>query len=130
MRTMTAICAGLAVSLGLGGCLFLQSEAELTLRNVSDSANILEVHVKGPDDEEFSDNVLNAQLAPGNSTRLNLPAPRMGENADGVEYEVRVRYEIMDIFEPSDVAVFRCVHAGDRFEWQWSPGSTPDRCVD
>jgi len=130
MRKIGIVMVAMLATATFGGCLFLQGDARLTVRNVSDNSNILEIHVKAPGEEEFGENVLNAQVAPGNSTQLNLPAPRRGENADGVTYEIRIRYEIFDVIESSNIAVFSCVHAGKTFEWTWQPGSTPDICVD
>lgn len=130
MKTYLSMGIAVAATIVMSGCLFLQEEAELTVRNVSESANILEVQVRADGEEDFGPNVLEGQVAPGGTTNVVLSAPRPNENPDGVAYDVRVTYELGDILNQTNTGTFRCINAGDRFEWQWEPGSEPDICVD
>jgi len=130
MKTYMSMGIAVVAAMVMSGCLFIQEEARLTIRNVSESSNILEIQVRAEGQENFGPNVLEGQVAPGGTTSVVLEAPRANDNPDGVEYEVRVTFELFDVLNPSNTAVFRCVNAGDRFEWQWEPGSEPNICVD
>lgn len=115
--------------IGLSGCPNNPTAGTIVIHNISDSANILEIHFQGPNDAGFGDNMLDGQLAPGQDQTYEVDAPFSAENADGVTYKVQVKYEILDIFQPTDEATFNCLNAGETANWFWAPGRNEEICV-
>jgi hypothetical protein len=131
MRSMVCSSVLLAMAgISLTGCPF-PPPAVLTINNVSESANILEIRFQMPGTAGFGENVLDQQVAPGGTVTFELDGvPTMDEDENGDTWRVKLTYELFDILEPEDEGVFSCLHAGDFATWNWSPGVDANVCVD
>lgn len=129
LRHISAGLLTLAACLGLPGCSLLFPPATLILVNDSEFGTIREVRFMGPDQNGFAENRLARPLPPGASERFEFPAPRKNRDPIGVTYRVRVFFDLFDLPQPPNDAVFTCVHGGDSMRWDWRPGRTVNRCV-
>ncbi|MBI2435741.1 MAG: hypothetical protein HYV26_23035 [Candidatus Hydrogenedentes bacterium] len=115
----------------LAGCPGFTPEGFLFfLHNDSEDTPIISVEFRGPGDDDFGANMLDEDLQPGDEIDFLLEAPFRFEDEQGVTYRVRVTYEGLLGLEVQNVGVFSCLHAGERTDWNWTPGDEPDRCVD
>ena len=131
-RLMSVVCAMSAAAL-LTGCPGLRPDRFLFLfHNDSEDVVVTRLQFKGPGDDAFGPNALEQNLLAGESVDFLLEAPFRFQNENGVMYQVRVTYEggLCEILGGcNDTGTFRNVHAGERTDWHWTPGSNPDRSI-